>query len=137
MEHNIITHTLVPENTRADHVGNLFGVRWIWIESFAFDTASSLSEQYEGGLWTFHSLSNGGFFLSPSCRSIYTVQCDNGFEGTLSSEAFGITASLYAYSGLSFSPDANFAQLCADHFHKLRELVLQHAEGRSILLATD
>jgi hypothetical protein len=137
MEHNIITHTLVPESARADYVGKLFGVRWIWIESFVFDTAGSLSEHYEGGIWTFHSLSSGGFFMSPACRPTYIVQCDNGFEGTLSSEAFGITACLYAFSSLSFSPDANFSQLCADHFHKLREFALQHAECRSILLAAD
>jgi hypothetical protein len=137
MNDNIITSTLVAEHERMNHVGRLFGARYLWIESFIFDTAGSLSEDYDGGVWDFRSLSNGGFYMVPGSPTRFNVICDNGFEGELSSEAFGITCGLYAYSQLSFSPDPRFGELCADHFHLLRAFMLEHAEAKHILAAID
>ena len=55
----------------------------------------------------------------------------------LSADALGITVCLYAYSNLSFSgPDA-FADVCFDHYHWLREYMLEHPEVGEILGATD
>jgi hypothetical protein len=122
---------------RSQHVAKLFGVRFLWIESFVFDTASSLSEQYDGGHWGYFTVSNGGFYMAPARGEPLCVACGNGFEGALSSEAFGITCCLYAYSMLSFSPDAAFAEKCADHFHRLRAFAGQHVEAKSILAAVD
>lgn len=45
-------------------------------------------------------------------------------------------ACLYAYSHLSFSDDG-FAQICAQHYHLLREYMLKHAEAGAILGAID
>lgn len=118
-------------------MGKLFGVRFLWIESFVFDTASSLSPDYSGGNWQFHSLSNGGFYMVPDGQADYKVECDNGFEGRLSAEAFGIVSCLYAYSLLSFSADGDFAGVCANHYHLLREFALGHPEAQKILAAID
>jgi hypothetical protein len=137
MNHNTITSTLVLESQRAEHTGKNFGVRFLWIESFVFDTAGSLSRDYDGGLWNLYALSNGGFFMVPTDRGTYGVECANGFDGELSADAFGVTCCLYAFSHLSFSPDAVFAELCAENFHRLREFALQHAEARAILRAID
>jgi hypothetical protein len=122
---------------RSQHAAKLFGVRFVFLEAFVFDTASSLSPDYEGGMWAFQELSNGGFYMSPPAPASYLVQCANGFEGALTSDAFGITTCLYAYSMLSFSPDAAFALVCADQFHLLRAFALEHSEARSIFAATD
>ena len=127
----------IPETKRAAHAAKLFGARFIYIESFVFDTASTLSPDYDGGLWSFHGLCNGGFYMVPTEQKTFRVQCANGFEGVLSAEAFGIACCLYAYSLLSFSPDEEFAGLCGEQFHELREYMVEHKEAASILAATD
>jgi hypothetical protein len=137
MNKHPITAQEVPTSARATHVRRLFQARWLWIEAFAFDTASSLSEDYEGGYWNYFALSNEGFYMAPSCGEQFSVACSNGFEGRLSADALGIAACLYSYSFLSFSPDADFAQCCANHFHRLREFAVQHSESAGILAAID
>jgi hypothetical protein len=137
MKHNIITATLIADSAKADHVNQRFGVRWLWIESFVFDTAGSLSTEYDGGSWQFYSLSNGGFYMSPVSQDRYEVACANGFDGSLSADALGVTCCLYAFSHLSFSPDAAFADLCTTHYHQLRTFALEHAEVEAILRAID
>jgi hypothetical protein len=132
-----ITAQLLKGSRRAQHVAKLFGARFLWIESFVFDTAGSVSEQYEGGHWDYYTLSNGGFYMAPASLPRFRVVCANGFAGEMSSDALGITTCMYAYSFLSFSPDEKFAQLCADHFLLLRAFAVQHAEANLILSATD
>jgi antirestriction protein len=127
----------IPENQRASFAAKLFGARFIFLESFVFDTASSLSPDYDGGLWAFNGLCNGGFDMVPTGPKEFRVQCANGFDGVLSAEAFGITCCLYAYSLLSFSPDEDFSALCAEHFHRLRAYMLDHAESAAIQRAID
>ncbi|NTU74109.1 antirestriction protein, partial [Candidatus Roizmanbacteria bacterium] len=41
------------------------------------------------------------------------------------------------YSHLSFSSNAAFAEVCANHYHRLRAYMLAHAEAGSILRAID
>lgn len=127
----------IPESQKAAHVGKLFGARFIYIESFVFDTAGSLSPDYEGGVWSFHGLCNGGFYMVPTDAQRFRVLCENGFEGDLSAEAFGVTCCMYAYSLLSFSADPEFAALCGEHFHKLRAFMLDHPESGVIHQAID
>jgi len=127
----------LPESQRANHAAKLFGARFLFVESFVFDTASSISPDYSGGHWSFNGLCNGGFYMAPSEPKEFRVECANGFEGVLSADAFGITCCLYAYSLLSFSPDEEFAGKCADHFHHLRAFMLEHAESAKILAAID
>ncbi len=127
----------IPEKQRVSHVAKLFGARFVFLESFVFDTASSLSPDYEGGLWAFNGLCSGGFYLTPLPVKEFKVECANGFSGVLSGDAFGITCCLYAYSHLSFSPDPEFAATCAEHFHRLRAFMLDHSESANILAAID
>lgn len=137
MNNETITAHEVRTSKRAEHVGKLFGQRFVWVESFVFDTAGSLSEQYDGGYWNYFALSNDGFYMAPSRGEPLSVACSNGFEGSMSAEALGITSCLYGYSHLSFSPDTEFAEKCAAHFHLLRAFALQHVEAKSIIAAID
>ncbi len=73
--------------------------------------------------------------MAPDTDNIFNICCDNGFEGTMSADDFGITACLYAYSHLSFDP--KLTEICARHYHLLRKFMLDHAEVRNILSATD
>jgi len=133
-----VTRTLVPEDQRLAVTAELFGVWFpMRIEPVVFSFAERLSRDYHGGYWEFNTLSNGGFYMAPSTDRHYHVICQNQFEGDLSADALGITVCLYAYSNLSFSgPDA-FADVCFDHYHWLREYMMDHAEVEAILGATD
>lgn len=133
-----IFRELLNDKQRLDVPAKLFGIRFpLYLESFAFDTAGSLSKQYNGGLWNFYSLSNGAFYMAPSQVDPFKVVCENGFEGLMSADAFGITVCLYAYSQLSFSGNPEFSKTCAEQYHSLREFMLEHAEVKAILAATD
>lgn len=133
----MITQHRIDESDRANEAHKLFSIRFYWLESFVFDTAGSLSSDYDGGFWDYFLLSSNGFYMVPTGRPSYLVQSANGFEGAMSAEAFGITACLYAYSLLSFSPDSHLSERCAAQFHLLREFALDHAEARAIFAATD
>ena len=122
---------------RLNVTANLFGVHFPFkLEPTIYGMADRLAPAYEGGYWHFYSLSNGGFYMAPATHTFFGIRCDNGFEGKVSADAFGITACLYAYSNLAFD-QGPFAQVCAEHYHLLREFMMEHAEARAILRATD
>ena len=108
---SVITHILVPEEHRLDLTAELFGMHFpLAIEPAIFTFASRLSPEYNGGYWDFYELRNGGFFMAPDADS-YTVTSDNGWQRTMSGEAFGICCCLYAYSHMSFSQRDDLAEL--------------------------
>lgn len=132
-----ITSSLVPESARMDTVDKLFGIQYVLkLEPTVFQFAEHLAENYDYGYWQFYTLSNSGFYMALRSDTIYNVSCDNGFEGQMTADALGIVACLYAYSNLSFG-DGEFAVICANHYHWLREYAMDHAEVRSILRAID
>ena len=60
-----ITSHSVPEADRADFVHGLFGIAFpLRLEPTIFATAGRLASAYGGGYWSFHALSNGGFFMA-------------------------------------------------------------------------
>lgn len=81
-------------------------------------------------------LDNGGFYMAPNSDT-FQVSCQNGYEGTLSGDAFGITVCLYAYSELSFSDIPELTETCAEQYHLLREYIFDHEEAKAILRAID
>lgn len=132
-----ITCTLVPNQCRVAVVSDLFGVHFpLRLEPTVFGFASHLCPDYRGGYWQFWALSNDGFYMAPESGSRFVICCENGFNGVMTPDAFGITVCLYAYSHLSFRGD-DFGELCAKHYHLLRELALNHHEASAILSATD
>ena len=48
--------------------------------------------------------------MSPQSDTHFNVSTMNGYEGSMSSEALGITACFYAYSHLSFGPENAFTE---------------------------
>ncbi len=133
---NIITRQLVAEEQRTDVTADRFGVYFpLQLEPFVFSMASRLSEDYGGGYWEFYTLRNGGFYMAPDSGR-FQVTSENGWEGCMSADAFGITTCLFAYSNLSFG-SGQFAETCADQYHLLREYMMDHAEAGAILAATD
>ena len=74
--------------------------------------------------------------MSPAGDTVFHVTCENGFEGDLSADAFGITACLYAYNQLSFSGTL-IADVCTGQFQWLRAYALGHPEAEEIMAAID
>ena len=135
---NTITRQSVQINLRISLTAKLFGIWFpLNIEPAIFAIAGNIAPEYSGAYWAFYQLSNGGFYMAPDIEKQYAVSCINGYEGSLSADALGITACLYAYSHLSFSSNQALAEVCARHYHYLREFMLEHAETGSILKAID
>ena len=135
---NLVTRELVPEDQRTEIMDKLFGLRFpMELEPVIYNIAGRLSDDYKGGYYEFYTLSNGGFYMSPSEDRVFHVVCDNFYEGDLSSDALGVTSCMYAYSHLSFVSTAAFSDTYAEMYHRLREYIFEHPEVRAILGATD
>lgn len=133
-----ITATLVPEQMRltvpVQHFKQHFAFK---IEPAIYHIARMLCPGNQGAFWEFYITSNNGFFMVPDIDEPVRVVCENGYEGRVSKEAFGIIVCLYAYSHLSFIKDFALAAMTSEHFHALRDFALQHAEAGAILDAID
>jgi len=129
---------LVADDRRVQHAATLFGLDFpLRLEPCVFGMASRLSSTYDGGYWLFHSLSNGGYYMSPDGPSTFAVVCENGFSSSVSADAFGLTVCLYAYSHLSSACADGLGERCSQHYHLLRDFALEHAESDAILRAID
>ena len=132
-----ITDTIVPESERLSFVDRLFGIQYVLkLEPTVFTMAERIAPEYSGAYWTFHTLGNGGFYMSPRHDTMFSISCENGFEGKLSPDAFGITVCLYVFSELSFGEN-RLAKACADQYHLLREYAAEHPEATAIYRAID
>jgi hypothetical protein len=133
-----IIRKLIADSDRLSHTERLFGLHFpLLLEPFIYAATEKMTEDYSGGYWHFYCLSNRGFYMAPDSNETFHVSCANCYEGDLSADALGIVACLTAYSHLSFSRDIAFARVCADHYHRLRDFMLDHAEARAILGAID
>ena len=132
-----ILRTIVQNNQRMQQANALFGSSFPFqLEPLIYNLASNMSDDYNGGYWEFFILSNNGFYMTPGSGGPFKVSCENGYEGTLSADALGITCCLYAYSLLSFERN-DMAKVYAQHYHWLREYMLDHNEAEDILKAID
>lgn len=132
-----ITAKIVPESQRMDVANKHFGIRYpLVVEPMVYQFATQLAPAYKGGYWEFHQLSNGGFLMAPKLDEVFHISADNGYEGSMTAEALGITACLYAYSNLSFGEGA-FGETCTEHYHWLYEFAIQHPEAAAIRAAID
>lgn len=127
----------IADEQRVNHTAALFGINFpLHLEPFVFFMADTMCEAYNNGYWVVYALSNNGFYMAPHAEGQFHIRCENGYEGELSAEAFGTVVCLYAYSHLSFG-DGEFAQTCAEHFHLLRECMLDRPEAGEMLRAID
>ena len=133
----MIIRSEIRGEDRVTHTARLLGVRFpLHLEPLVYATADHLSPDYTGGFWEFYRLSNDAFYMAPSTEDRFHVIAENGFEGDLSADAFGITTCLYAYSHLSFS-GMLIADVCANQYHRLREYALEHPEAAAVMAAVD
>ena len=134
----MITRNKLPTHLRTSVTSGLFGLNFpMKLEPLIFNLTDHIADNYSGGYWDFYTLSNGGFYMSPCSDEPFNVSCENGHEGRLSADAMGIVVCLYAYSHLSFSGQNGFDEICAEHYHLLREFALDHDEAGGIFSAID
>ena len=126
---------LVLEDARIDTLPRHFGARMMTVEHSIYSFIREFVAEYKGAFWDFYELSNGGFYMAPNSDPVKFSVHTNGFEGSLSADAAGITVCLFTFSHLSFQQPAE--DVFSRHFYALREFALDHKEAGSIFAAID
>jgi hypothetical protein len=125
----------VPADARVDILSRHFGSKMLMVEHTVFHFMRKFVSEYDGGLWEFYELSNGGFYMAPTSMPVEFRVQSNEFEGIVSADAAGVIVCLFAFSHLSLQRPAD--DLFGRNFHALREFALNHAEATLILAAID
>lgn len=137
-----LSHTIIaspfPEENNLNFWHTQFGdVRqWVFLESQVFFWLGLWGKNYHGGQWDFHTLSNGGAFISPPDEDepYHLFNAGNGNEVSLSAEAAGIAVCLMTWSQHSFKTQC---EAIIDHYYHLRDYALQHPEATAIMHIID
>lgn len=132
-----ITATHVPDEGRVAFWGRRFGhVRqWVYLQPQVFSWLDLWNTDYQGGVWEFYTLSNGGAFLTPpECESYTLFNEGNGNDAELSTEATGIAVSLMAWSHHACRTNCS---VITEHFYRLRDYALAHPECSGIMRLID
>jgi hypothetical protein len=135
MENLIQVTPINDDEERFTFLPALFGHRhMIQGEALVFNWMQKLSRDYDGGLWKFYKLSNGGFYMSPDAEKRFHISSPNGFEKEMSADAAGIIATLYALCHM-----ANMTELDIhiEAYHNLRYFAIQHQDSADILRIID
>lgn len=115
-------------------------------ESLFYYWADELSDDYCGGSraghgyvcnarWEGRRLSNNSFYVVPMGSPLHRVSvAGNGYEGTMTAEAFGITLSLFALGQIANTTEDDSDILL---YHALRDYALDHSESVEIMAAID
>ena len=130
--------------------------RYMRIEEHVFHCMGSLCSDYDGGLWEYYRLSNGGWYIAPSQdeedQLLHMEVAGNYFSGEVSPDAAGIiccmfvlcalNAQAYDYAVKETDPDKKktymeLNEYLHDTYHQLREFALDHKECAMIFRAID
>lgn len=133
-ENASISETLIPEQQRLDQLHKRFGQRFLLVESAIYQFMEQLCDQYNGGYWEFYALSNDGFYMAPAMGNRLKIEWSgNYFEGSMTAQAAGIVACLFAYSYAAMKGSEEASEM----FHRLRDYINHHEERDLILKAID
>lgn len=134
----MLTCTTIDHRHRNTRPAALLGpMLYLLLEPRLYSFADILIENYRGAYWEMHEVSNGGFFMTPSLGQSVTLSCPNGYRGTMTTEAAGLTLALYSFSHLSFHTQGQLQASCANQYHWLRGYAMEHAEAEAIFQAID
>ena len=134
-----ITATQVQEGRRLAFLPRLFGRHMLYGETLVYRWLDNLSDDYKGGYWEFYDLSNGGGYMAPAHSSELELQVEgNGYSGSMTADAAGIVACLFALGELVASvQQPTDRDRLADLYHTLRDFASQHPERQEIMQAID
>lgn len=129
--------TRVPDYRRNDFLPELFGLSHLIIcENAVYTFMEKLSLQdYGGGFWNFYERDGKPLYLAPASDKPFRLEWDgNGYSGTVSADAAGIIATLFALSHLSFRLESD---RLAHAYSRLSEYASEHPEAPEIFQAID
>lgn len=138
-EHTAITASVVPDELRIGFWPQHFGSipQWITLEPRIFAWMDRLCADYQGGIWRFSTLSNGGAFMAPESEHGKTWALFNSMNGNgaeLTSEAAGMVACLMAYNHHACRTECD---AMTEHYYLLRDYALNHPECSAIMHLID
>ena len=138
-KHTAITASVVPDELRIGFWPQHFGSipQWITLEPRIFAWMDRLCADYQGGIWRFSTLSNGGAFMAPESDhdekwTLFNSMNGNGAE--LTSEAAGMVACLMAFSHHACRTESD---AMTEHYYRLRDYALKHPECSAIMHLID
>ncbi|REC93301.1 antirestriction protein [Kushneria indalinina] len=131
----VITATAVPHAHRTNCLPAYFGSKYLQVEVMINQHMRKLCADYEGGIWEFYELSNGGFYMHPKGQEkMHVCVPDNYCDVTMSPDAAGITACLFAINHLTWITRSTKH---IDLYHALRDYAMDHEESSLIMRAID
>ncbi|HHL9412465.1 TPA: antirestriction protein [Escherichia coli] len=138
-EQAAIIASVVPDELRIGFWPQHFGSipQWITLEPRIFAWMDRLCADYQGGIWRFSTLSNGGGFMAPESDhyekwTLFNSMNGNGAE--LTSEAAGMVACLMAYNHHACRTECD---AMTEHYYRLRDYALNHPECSAIMHLID
>ncbi len=130
---------MVPDELRIGFWPQHFGSipQWITLEPRIFTWMDRLCAYYQGGIWRFSTLSNGGGFMAPESDhdekwTLFNRMNGNGAE--LTSEAAGMVACLMAYNHHACRTECD---AMTEHYYRLRDYALNYPECSAIMHLID
>ncbi len=138
---NTLIITLLPDEQRIGFWPQHFGSipQWMTLEPHIFAWMDLFCADYCGGIWQFYTLSNGGAFIAPEpdgddVEKWTLFNPMNGNDVEMSAEAAGIAACLMAYSHHAMRTECD---AMTEHYYRLRDYALNHAECSAIMHIID
>ncbi|MFN4449755.1 antirestriction protein [Klebsiella michiganensis] len=138
---NTLIVTLLPDEQRIGFWPQHFGSipQWMPLEPHIFAWMDLFCADYCGGIWQFYTLSNGGAFIAPEpdgddVEKWTLFNPMNGNDVEMSAEAAGIAACLMAYSHHAMRTECD---AMTEHYYRLRDYALNHAECSAIMHIID
>lgn len=131
-----VTSTVVPESQRLSILPKFIGTKhMLRFEGLLYGWMRRLCDEYDGGHWNFYTLSNGGFYMAPALGTELRVQVEsNYFDGSLSPDAGGLVACLFALNQLACETELDTH---INLYHQVRDFSLDHAQAALICRAID
>jgi len=137
----VVTASLVSEDSqRLKILPLMFGRHFMRGEALAYIWLRRLSKSYDGGVWNYYTLSNGGYYMAPDMGdACLTMRVNgNGFEGSMSPDAAGIVTSLFALDQVMHEVKTKDERdFLLRQYYRLLNFVMFHPERHSIIRATD
>lgn len=131
-----IKEILVPDEKRLSFLPSKLGNSCVAFENIVYNLAREYCKDYDGGLWRFQELTNGGFYIWPDEGCAYDVlNWSNQWSGALTAKAFGVGLSLMALSRLT--QIENCPSSVYHIYHQLRDFMIEHPASGDLFGFTD
>lgn len=132
---NLAQARLIPDDERLGLLPKHFGPRLMLRgEISIYGWLDRLSNDYTGGYWHYYEIPNGFYMAPAGYEKLHIVWPMNYFERSMSADAAGIVATLFALSELCGQHPSDDL---IDKHHALRDFVSEHAEARAIYAAIE